>query len=301
MALNTTMRAVVYSGTPYNMSVMNVPKPTIINETDVVLRITTSAICGSDLHMYHGISEVGDGVSSLSVGDYVVCNMDSYGEGGKLGGFQAEFTRVSFADASLIPVPLTAETINSSIEMDYLTLTDIFPTAWSDLHAPRDRAASIGAIPVNFAKSDPVSHILSLEPEGVTRAIDCVGIEAVNRNGTIQENLILEQMINVVSKQGGIGQVGLYVTQGSSPGAPLGDTLSLNISFPITRFFEKNLRYQAGFVDPKTLAPQLVKVIAAGQASPSFIKTAVIAIEDVSRYYQRFDDHEEIKVYIQFP
>lgn len=89
MALNATMRGVVYNGSPYEVSVMDVPRPTIINQTDVVVRITTSAICGSDLHMYHGvqggsppwvighealgyISEIGSSVSSLAVGDYVV-------------------------------------------------------------------------------------------------------------------------------------------------------------------------------------------------------------------------------------
>lgn len=164
-----------------------------------------------------------------------------------------------------------------------------------------ERAASIGAIPINFAETDPVQHILALEPNGVTRAVDCVGMEAVNREGEIQENIVLENMIRVASSQGGIGQVGVFMTQSSSPGAPLGGTLSPNISFPITEFFGKHLRYEAGVVDPKLVAPELVQLIASGRASPSFITSRVIGIEEVPRYYQRFDRHEEIKVYIQFP
>jgi threonine dehydrogenase-like Zn-dependent dehydrogenase len=31
-----------------------VPDPRIVDPTDAVLRITTSAVCGSDLHQYHG-------------------------------------------------------------------------------------------------------------------------------------------------------------------------------------------------------------------------------------------------------
>lgn len=94
MPLNTTvtatMRAVAWLGQPYNVSVIDMPVPSIINQTDAVVRITTSAICGSDLHFYHGytgaanvpwglgheavgyISEIGDDVSSLQVGDYVI-------------------------------------------------------------------------------------------------------------------------------------------------------------------------------------------------------------------------------------
>ena len=170
-------------------------------------------------------------------------------------------------------------------------------------HVPMrlERAASIGAIPINFNESDPVQQIMDNEPNGVTRAVDCVGMEAVNNNGDIQENIVTENMISVASTQGGIGQVGVFMTQESSPGAPLGNTLSPNFTFPITEFFGKHLRYEAGVVDPKLVASELVALIASGRARPSFITSAVIGIEEVPRYYERFDRHEEIKVYIQFP
>jgi Zn-dependent alcohol dehydrogenases len=123
MALNATMRGVLYSGIPYQVTVANLPMPTIQNQTDVIVHITTAAICGSDLHMYHGmiggtppwgmgheavgyISEVGSAVSSLSVGDYVVipdnlaiphvvgpsgsADVYSFGIGLGLGGLQGE-------------------------------------------------------------------------------------------------------------------------------------------------------------------------------------------------------------------
>lgn len=254
----------------------------------------------------------------------------------------AEYARVPFADDSVIPVPLTANTTNSSIERDYMTTSDIFATGWSAItfsgfepgdsvavfgagpvgllaaysailrgasrvysvdHVPMrlQRAESIGAIPINFDDSDPVQQIMNHEPNGVTRAVDCVGMEAVNSNRDIQENIVVENMVSATATQGGIGQVGVFMTQGSSPGAPRGDTLSPNISFPITDFFGKHLRYEAGVVDPKLVAPELVQLIASGRAHPSFITSAVIGIEDVPRYYERFDRHEEIKVYIHFP
>jgi threonine dehydrogenase-like Zn-dependent dehydrogenase len=34
--------------------VVDVPKPTILEDTDVILKVTGSTICGSDLHLYHG-------------------------------------------------------------------------------------------------------------------------------------------------------------------------------------------------------------------------------------------------------
>ncbi|MGZ3581463.1 MAG: alcohol dehydrogenase, partial [Ktedonobacterales bacterium] len=43
------MKAVVYKG-PFKVAVEDVPDPKIQAPTDVLVRITSSAICGSDLH-----------------------------------------------------------------------------------------------------------------------------------------------------------------------------------------------------------------------------------------------------------
>src|SRR6056297_1181107 len=83
-----SMNAVVYKG-PHEVAVEEVDEPEIQHPNDVVIDITTTAICGSDLHMYEGrtaaepgivfghenmgtVSEVGDGVSTLEEGDRVV-------------------------------------------------------------------------------------------------------------------------------------------------------------------------------------------------------------------------------------
>ena len=82
------MKAVSYEGT-HKMAVTDHPKPKIQSQTDALLRVTTSGICGSDLHMYDGrtplergtvvgheimgvIEDVGDAVNSIKKGDRVV-------------------------------------------------------------------------------------------------------------------------------------------------------------------------------------------------------------------------------------
>jgi len=47
------MRALVYRG-PKNVSVDDVPDATLERPTDALVKITTTNICGSDLHMYEG-------------------------------------------------------------------------------------------------------------------------------------------------------------------------------------------------------------------------------------------------------
>jgi threonine dehydrogenase-like Zn-dependent dehydrogenase len=81
------MKAVVYNG-PRDVAVKQIDDPRIEQPTDALVRITTTNICGSDLHMYEGrtdfeegrvfghenlgqVIEVGEGVHRLKVGDWV--------------------------------------------------------------------------------------------------------------------------------------------------------------------------------------------------------------------------------------
>jgi len=83
------MKAVCWNG-KQDMRVENVPDPQILNQRDAIIKITTTAICGSDLHLYDGyiptmeqgdivghefmgeVVELGKGVGNLKVGDRVV-------------------------------------------------------------------------------------------------------------------------------------------------------------------------------------------------------------------------------------
>ncbi|SDP59370.1 Threonine dehydrogenase [Klenkia soli] len=82
------MRALVYKG-PRDVAVEQVPDAAVEQPTDAVIRVTATNICGSDLHMYEGrtdletgmvighenlgeVVEVGSGVTKLSIGDRVV-------------------------------------------------------------------------------------------------------------------------------------------------------------------------------------------------------------------------------------
>lgn len=83
-----TMKAVNYHA-PFQVKVQEIPKPTIQHPDDVIVKVTTAAICGSDLHMYEGrtaaepgitfghenmgiVEELGEGVTLLKKGDRVV-------------------------------------------------------------------------------------------------------------------------------------------------------------------------------------------------------------------------------------
>jgi threonine dehydrogenase-like Zn-dependent dehydrogenase len=83
------MRAVCWMGV-HDVEVRDVPDPTIMNDRDAIVKVTSTAICGSDLHLYDGyiptmekgdilghefmgeVVEIGPGVRNLAVGERVV-------------------------------------------------------------------------------------------------------------------------------------------------------------------------------------------------------------------------------------
>ena len=83
------MRALVYHG-PKDVQIDNVPEPVIQKPTDIILKVSATAICGTDLHMYRGkmpeikegdilghefmgfVEEVGSAITHVQSGDRVV-------------------------------------------------------------------------------------------------------------------------------------------------------------------------------------------------------------------------------------
>jgi len=84
-----TMRALVWQGAE-SVQVQTVSRPTIVDPTDAVIKVTATTICGSDLHLYHKavpemkagdilgheflgiVKEIGPAVENLKIGDRVV-------------------------------------------------------------------------------------------------------------------------------------------------------------------------------------------------------------------------------------
>jgi threonine dehydrogenase-like Zn-dependent dehydrogenase len=158
------MKALRWEGKPFSVSIRDVEIPKITDSLDVIVRLTSAAICGTDLHTYHGripttkpltlghesmgiVHEIGNDITTLKKGDRVLVTSaidqgtdngvevtrGSYGIGNYvesdeiliLNGGQAQYMRVPFANVNLLKLPPGDE-----LELDYLMLADIWPTAW---------------------------------------------------------------------------------------------------------------------------------------------------------------------------
>lgn len=181
------MKALVYHG-PGKPGWEEKPRPGIQDSNDAIVRITTSTICGTDLHILKGdlpsvtegrilghegigvIEEVGAGVSEFHVGDKVIiscvtaclkcdsCKRGMYSHcrrggwilGNTIDGTQAEFVRIPHADGSLYHLPKDAP------EEVMVMLSDILPTGLecgvlNGSVKPGDTVAIVGAGPVGLA------------------------------------------------------------------------------------------------------------------------------------------------------
>ncbi|HKB20216.1 MAG TPA: zinc-dependent alcohol dehydrogenase family protein [Gaiellaceae bacterium] len=182
------MKALVYNG-PGLRSWEEKPEPEIQDPTDVIVRIDSSTICGTDLHILKGdvpevepgtilgheavgtVVETGDAVTTLEPGDRVLvscitscgrcafCKEGHYGLctggggwifGHLIDGLQAEFARVPFADTSVYKIP--PELTDEQV----LFLADILPTAYevgvlNGGIGPGDTIAIVGAGPIGLA------------------------------------------------------------------------------------------------------------------------------------------------------
>jgi alcohol dehydrogenase len=182
-----TMKALVFHG-PDRMALEERPKPTIIQPTDAIVRITTTTVCGTDLHILKGdvpsitdgrilghegvgiVETVGTEVAGFHKGDKVLislitscgrcsfCKKAMYSHcltggwrlGNSIDGTQAEYVRIPFADTGLYLLPPDAD--DEAVVM----LSCILPTGLecgvlNGKVKPGDIVAIVGAGPVGLA------------------------------------------------------------------------------------------------------------------------------------------------------
>jgi threonine dehydrogenase-like Zn-dependent dehydrogenase len=155
-----TMKAVVFKG-KLKVELEDRPIPKIQDPTDIIVKVTYSALCGSELHVFRGhqpskegfimgheftgdVVEIGSAIKNFQKGDTIVtpfttsCGECFYCKGGfssrcekcllfgcpLLDGGQAEYARIPYADTTAVKAPEGIE------EKKLVLMADIFPTGY---------------------------------------------------------------------------------------------------------------------------------------------------------------------------
>ncbi|MCH8281179.1 MAG: glutathione-independent formaldehyde dehydrogenase [Chloroflexi bacterium] len=158
-----------------------------------------------------------------------------------------------------------------------------------------DMAAETGATPINFDDGDPVQQIKDRRGgEGVDKAIDAVGYQAAAQGSSAAggeqkevPNAVLNQMIDLVNATGALGIPGLYVP--TDPGGVDENAKRGALSINFGRLFEKGLRLGTGQCNVKRYNAYLRDLIIAGKASPSFVVSHQVPLDDAPDAYDKFD------------
>jgi alcohol dehydrogenase len=181
------MQALVYLG-PGKKALQEHAKPDIVASTDVIVKISKTTICGTDLHILKGdvpscqpgcilghegvgvIDKAGSAVTAFKAGDRVLiscisacgkciycrrlmyshCTTGGWILGNTIDGTQAEYVRIPHADNSLYPVPVGAD------EEALVMLSDILPTGFecgvlNGKVQPGGTVAIVGSGPIGLA------------------------------------------------------------------------------------------------------------------------------------------------------
>ena len=187
----TTMKVLVYHKSehgPRRRRWEERPLPSIKDSGDAIVRITTTTICGTDLHILKGdvpsvsdgrilghegvgvIEQIGSGVTEFNVGDRVIiscitscnkcdfcrkgmpshCRSGGWILGNTIDGTQAQYVRIPHADGSLYRCP------EGEDEESLVMLSDILPTGFecgvlNGKISPGDTVAIVGSGPIGLA------------------------------------------------------------------------------------------------------------------------------------------------------
>lgn len=343
------MKALVYKGAGQK-AWEEVPNPKIQHSTDVIVKIETTTICGTDLHILKGdvpavtpgrilghegvgvITEVGEGVTTLKVGDRVIlscvssCGKCSYCKQGLfshcladegasgigwifghlIDGTQAEYVRVPFAENSVQLLPEGVEN-----ELGVL-ISDIMPTGHEigivyGGVKPGDVVAVVGTGPVGLAA------IATANLYGPSRVIaidlDANRIEKAKKLGATDGVLSSDAdwKAQVLALTDGLGvdvsieAVGIPATWDMCldivrPGGHVANcgVHGKSVEFKIQEKWIDNLTITTGLVNTNT-APMLTRLLAQGKLDIGGFISHRFKLDDIEDAYDTFSRAAETK------
>lgn len=248
---------------------------------------------------------------------------------GSWAGGQAEMLRVPYGDHNCLRLGEDAQ----EKENDYVMLSDIFPTGYHatemagvtpgdsvviygagpvglmaalsatikgaakvmvvDRHPDRLRLAEqIGAIAVDDSRTDPVQFVLDQTMGlGADRGCECVGYQAHDPQGTEDPVMTLNRLVQSVRFTGGIGVVGVFLPQ--DPGGPDEMAKQGKVAFDYGLHWFRGQTIGSGQAPVKKYNRQLRDLIAADKATPSWIVSHDLPLDQAPDAYQNFDARED--------
>ena len=316
--------------------------PTIIDPTDAIVRISATCICGSDLWPYRGIDPVrepspigheyvgvveavGSDVHLVQPGQFVIGSFftsDNTCEICRSGyqsacvhripmakfGTQAEYTRVPYADGTLVATP---EIPSAELLPSMLAASDVLGTGWFAADAAQVGPGkvvvvvgdgAVGLLAVLSARQMGAERIVIMSRHedrqtlavdfGATDIVTERGDEGVARIKEITKGLGAHSVIEAVGTQESMMQA----IRSCRPGGHVGYVgVSHGVELPGGEIFRSVTHLHGGPAPVRRYLPQLIDMIWNRTIDPGKVFDLTLPLEQVAEGYLAMDQRRAIK------
>ncbi|WP_137809489.1 MULTISPECIES: zinc-dependent alcohol dehydrogenase family protein [unclassified Gordonia (in: high G+C Gram-positive bacteria)] len=335
------MRGVIMDA-PGTIRVDDRENPTIQEPTDAIIKVAATCVCGSDLWPYRGIedvdhapmgheyvgtvTEVGDQVSSIKVGDFVVgsffasdntCEICRAGYQSRcvhaepMGalGTQAEYARIPHADGTLVATPGQPD---ADLIPSLLAASDVLGTGWFGAVAaevgPGKTVAvvgdgAVGLLGVLAAKHLGAERIIAMSRHadrqalarefGATDIVSERGDEGVARIKELTDGLGAHSVIEAVGTQESMMQA----IRSTRPGGHVGYVgVSHDVELPGLELFFSGVHLHGGPAPVRRFLPDLIDLIWKREIDPGKVFDLTLPLDDAAEGYRAMDERRATKV-----
>ncbi len=324
------MQAVVLNG-PRNITIEAVEEPAIKAPTDVLLRLTSTAICGTDLHMYEG--RLGGG-ERMVIGHEPLGVVERVGDANclRLPGepgdrFGHDFVLLADALPTAFHATQMVDIRNGDIVVIYgagaiglLTAMCAFARVAAQVFvvdaiaARLQKAGELGAVPIDMSKGHAADRILeqiARERSGIawrgeeanlgaTVCIDAIGFQARDPHDYAVEHpaTAIDDLARIAPK-GRLSIIGVFLD--SDPHARSSEAKRGEYVIPWGVLFKKGVMSGMGRDDDENYNDHLRDMIVAGRMKPSTIVTQRLPRRDAADAFAKFDARSDgyIKVVLE--
>jgi len=334
-----------------DVRIENVPDPSIRAPTDAIIRVTSACICGSDLWPYNDlpptpggrpmgheamgiVEEVGGEVRTIQRGQLVVMPFafsdgscmfceeglqtscvhgGFFGNGGGIGGAQAEALRIPQADGTLFPLPVGPD---DALMPSLLTLSDVMGTghhaAISAHVRPGGSVAvvgdgAVGLCGVIAARRLGAGQIIIMgrHPDrielakgfGATNVVNERGEAAIERVRELTGGHGVHSVLECVGTEQAIGTSMRIVRPGGAVGrvgVPHYETLP-----GARQMFYDNVSVAGGPAPVRAYIADLLPDVMEGRIEPGRVFDRIVGLDGVPDGYRSMNEREALKVMVR--
>ncbi|MFD7183857.1 zinc-dependent alcohol dehydrogenase family protein [Streptomyces sp. NPDC059904] len=319
--------------------------PKIIEPTDAIVKLTATCVCGSDLWPYRGIepadhtpmgheyvgvvTEIGDEVQNISVGDFVVgsffasdntCEICQAGYQSRCahaeyvgaGGAQAEYLRVPLADGTLVATPGMPD---DDLIPSLLAASDVLGTGWFGAVAaevgPGKTVAvvgdgAVGLLAVLAAKQLGAERIIAMSRHASRQklarefgASDIVaerGDEGVAKIKELTGGYGAHSVIEAVGTQESMMQA----IRSTRPGGHVGYVgVAHGVELPGEELFFAEVHLHGGPAPVRRFLPELIQLIWDRKIDPGKVFDLTLPLDQAAEGFTAMDERRAIKTLLK--